>query len=280
MNFGIRSANAALLLCVSSMCVFASDGVQEINQTCAENTGCFSGDSAGFPVTIDGTAGQSYLLTSDLSVTGVNDQVITMAADGISIDLNGFSLSGPVTCTGEGKSIDCTASGTGSGVGGSRRAISVRNGSIIGVGRFGVHLGDGSEVRNVRIRWAGIKGVVANGDVVISDNTVFENAGIGIECDGSCAIAGNVSRGNGSHGIEVNPGSVVRANSVSVNGEDGILCDGSLVHDNAVTFNTGWGLNWKGGIVRCGYRGNVIRSNAEGNVVATVVLTNLGGNLQ
>ena len=30
----------------------ASDGVIEINQACAENTGCVAGDSAGFPVFI------------------------------------------------------------------------------------------------------------------------------------------------------------------------------------------------------------------------------------
>ena len=35
----------------------------EINQACALSTGCFSGDTAGFPVTIDGTAGPSYRLT-------------------------------------------------------------------------------------------------------------------------------------------------------------------------------------------------------------------------
>ena len=35
----------------------ADDGVAEINQTCATMTGCFSGDTPGWPVTIDGTAG-------------------------------------------------------------------------------------------------------------------------------------------------------------------------------------------------------------------------------
>ncbi len=41
----------------------AVDGVAEINQTCAVQTGCFGGDAAGYPVTIDGTAGTSYRLT-------------------------------------------------------------------------------------------------------------------------------------------------------------------------------------------------------------------------
>jgi hypothetical protein len=47
---------------------YAAEGIAEINQTCAVQTGCFAGDSPGFPVTIDGSAGGSYRLTSDLSV--------------------------------------------------------------------------------------------------------------------------------------------------------------------------------------------------------------------
>ena len=42
----------ALLLVALAGPAFAVDGVAEINQTCAVNTGCFAGDFAGFPVTI------------------------------------------------------------------------------------------------------------------------------------------------------------------------------------------------------------------------------------
>ena len=34
----------------------AGDGVLEINHACAQS-GCFSGDGAGYPVNIDGSAG-------------------------------------------------------------------------------------------------------------------------------------------------------------------------------------------------------------------------------
>ncbi len=33
----------------------ATDGVAEINHTRAAQTGCFGGDTAGYPVTIDGS---------------------------------------------------------------------------------------------------------------------------------------------------------------------------------------------------------------------------------
>lgn len=50
---------------------FAVDGVLEINQTCAVQTGCFSGDTPGFPVTINATG--SYRLTSNLNHGGDED---------------------------------------------------------------------------------------------------------------------------------------------------------------------------------------------------------------
>ncbi len=56
-----------VLLAVASG-AHAVDGVAEINHVCATLTGCFSGDAAGYPVTIDGSAGGSYRLTSDLAV--------------------------------------------------------------------------------------------------------------------------------------------------------------------------------------------------------------------
>ncbi len=36
----------------ASPMAWAVDGVLEINQACAVNTGCFAGDTAGFPVII------------------------------------------------------------------------------------------------------------------------------------------------------------------------------------------------------------------------------------
>jgi len=48
----------------------ASGGVLEINQSCAVNTGCFTGDSAGFPVEIKNPevrGNLSYLNSSYLS---------------------------------------------------------------------------------------------------------------------------------------------------------------------------------------------------------------------
>ncbi len=66
----------ALLLLALAGPALAVDGVAEINQTCAVQTGCFSGDTAGYPVSIEGSAGRSYRLTSDLVIQSVNSNGI------------------------------------------------------------------------------------------------------------------------------------------------------------------------------------------------------------
>ncbi len=98
----------ALLLLALAGPAFAVDGVLEINQTCATQTGCFSGDTAGFPVTIDGTAGRSYRLTGDLNVGDPDTDGLFLTNSRITIDFNGFSLV-----------LFPIGSGTGNGVAGS-----------------------------------------------------------------------------------------------------------------------------------------------------------------
>ena len=97
--FGINKFSS--LFCVLSLVwgtsAFAVDGVVEINQVCAVNTGCFSGDAAGFPVTIESSG--SYILTSSLE-TSLTSNAIEVTATDVDIDLNGFKLLGPATCTG------------------------------------------------------------------------------------------------------------------------------------------------------------------------------------
>src|SRR5262245_9419341 len=88
----------------------AVDGVVLISQTCAA-AGCFTGDVAGFPVTI--TQPGSYRLSSNLDVgtaaTSANITAVEIRANGVTLDLNGFTISGPATCT----NGVCTTTGSG-----------------------------------------------------------------------------------------------------------------------------------------------------------------------
>jgi hypothetical protein len=71
----MRACLLLLLLLVVASRAVAIDGVLEINQTCAVNTGCFAGDAPGFPVTISATG--SYELTSNLTATANNTDGIS-----------------------------------------------------------------------------------------------------------------------------------------------------------------------------------------------------------
>ncbi len=76
--------------------VYAQDGALEINQACVAE-GCFSGDTAGFPVRI--TNPGAYRLTSNLDTQGELVRAISISnVDGVDLDLNGFTVSGPQTC--------------------------------------------------------------------------------------------------------------------------------------------------------------------------------------
>ena len=55
----MRLERLTVLLLTVAAPALAVDGVLEVNQTCAVETGCFAGDTAGFPVTVDGNSGDS-----------------------------------------------------------------------------------------------------------------------------------------------------------------------------------------------------------------------------
>ncbi len=236
---------AQLILCsLLSPAAFAVDGVLEINQACAINGGCFSGDAAGYPITINGSAGGSYRLTGNLIVP-VDTNGIEVNAPSISIDLNGFEI---VRSGCEGATSNCMPkSGSGSGVSVPDAAfygVSVRNGSITGMGEWGAFLnGHQAEAKGLRVRWNGKDGIHTG--------------------DGS-TISGNLAYENGADGIFANPGSTVSGNTSYSNGSDGIgALDGCLVQRNTVRSNQGYGLFLA---LDAAYRENVITGNTSGTV--------------
>jgi len=188
--------------------VHAVDGVIEINQARALAGGVTPGDSPGFPVTISESG--SYRLTGNLVVPDKDTTAILVASDFVTIDLNGFSIVGPVTCSI--KPTSCTPTGgTGDGIKSHHPAgsalkhnINVRNGIIRGMGRHGIIL---SGVLNGRI-----KGVtaIANGKIglygghggMIIDSVASYNGDIGLSIGDNNIVRGNMVEYNSSHGME------------------------------------------------------------------------------
>ncbi len=218
----------------------AVDGVYEIHPACVA-TGCFAGDAPGFPVTISSPG--SYRLTGNLIVRDALTPAIKVASDlnDVTIDLNGFSVSGPTICSGY--PITCDPSGSGIGIDAQNSLrVTVRNGVVRGFGLMGMLLAAQARVIDVSVDGNGQTGIGAGAGSVIERCVAFSNAGRGIDC-GDCVIRSNTVRGNVAEGIRGSSGSVVEGNSITANGGVGISLD----------------------VGASGYLGNVISDNNGGN---------------
>ena len=166
-----------LILCLLSITnlTLADKGVYAVNDVC-NGFGCFPGDTSGFPITI--TNSGSYQLTSNLVSTSTTVNAIEINADDVTLDLNGFSIIGPRTCTGNNATLACTNSGmTASGVvANGRKNIVVKNGITQGFDT-GVELRSlgqrGNVVKNINSSQNEFGITLING--IISDSVANRN---------------------------------------------------------------------------------------------------------
>jgi parallel beta-helix repeat protein len=258
----------ALLTVALASPALAVDGVLEINQACAVNTGCFSGDAAGLPVTI--TAAGSYRLTGNLTVPDENTDGIVVNASDVGIDLNDFAIIGLV-CVGVTTSACMPSSGSGSGINGIHQSgISVKNGSITGMGWYGVGLGPQAKITNLRVRWNRHRAIYARYGSIISGNVAFENGDNGIFAYPGCTVSGNTVYKNTLVGIYAGHGSTISGNTAYNNGHHGFSVNrGSTVSGNTARSNTGYGLQFLD--TDSAYSENVISNNTAGTVIGTAV---------
>jgi len=218
----------------------ASDGVLEINQACAANTGCFSGDTGGFPVTI--TAPGSYRLTSNLDVSpDPNVDGIQVTADGVTIDLSGFEIAGPVTCTGLGSEVACSA-GTGYGINAnSATGVTVRGGRVTGFAFGGVRLSGRGLVDTMLVEANGGDGIRTEANSIVRGSTAYRNGATGIQISFGSIVEHCVSASNRSVGISAS-GASITANAANDNGGHGISGSTAAISHNSTTFNEGDGI--------------------------------------
>jgi hypothetical protein len=216
------------------------DGVLDISETCATAAnGCFPGDAAGYPVTITAaattgpTGKTSFQLISNLNVPA-NQNGIDIQVGGVTLDLKGFSIMGPVTCTGSGATLDCSGATAGSGVRLDDSAVGsvVRNGTVRGVGFSGVTsnavgvriesitvvnnrsqgifaLGDGHSVHRCVAMANGQLGFLFADDAILTESVAAENFLGGFGLGEGVIVDRAIARGNGGVGIEVGDNSVV-----------------------------------------------------------------------
>lgn len=169
-----------VLVFALSGAVQAADGRLEINQACAENTGCFPGDAAGFPVTI--SAPGSYVLTSGLQVPNADTTAIDLTgdADGATIDLNGFRIQGVTSCSPISQA--CTPSGSGVGIRAAAQTTEVRvlNGTVSGMGAHGVLLQNRDYVHRITAISNGGPGIEVGARSSVIESQALLNGGSGI----------------------------------------------------------------------------------------------------
>jgi parallel beta-helix repeat protein len=194
---------AALLF---SAPAFAIDGVILINQSTVMAAG-------GFPYTI--TQPGSYKLSGNLVVPANTDGIdIATFVSNITIDLNGFSIIGPASCTGVGACAALLSNGISAT---DSTNITLRNGTVTGFGD-GIFLNSTTNNLIEEVR------AIGNGN--------------GIEIRGSNSLVRrNIASSNGQHGIlAVN--AVVIENVANSNGGDGLLINGGVFGSNSFDSNT------------------------------------------
>jgi len=274
----MRPMLLVLLAILAAMPALAVDGVLEINQACASQTGCFAGDAAGFPVTISSSG--SYRLTSNLDYPSNTGSAIEIAAaSDVDIDLNGNTLKGASTCTtGAGGWVTSCSNPFGwPAIGGSGSVrIRVTNGRIIGASGPGIFLADASEVRDVQVSDCANAGIALGSRSIVSSVSSIGNAGAGISIQSSSGLVrDSVVANNRLQGIFVGAGSTVTGNTSFTNGSDGIAAlSGSTIQGNTARGNGSFGLNLNSG---SSYRDNTITANVGGTVSGAAAV-NTGGN--
>jgi hypothetical protein len=208
-----------LFICVGAHAATSLDGVTLIDETTITAAG-------GYPYQI--TKPGSYRLSGNLTVPGSED-AIHILADGVTLDLGGFSI------TASGYGASCCAIYD---MGGTHTGNSVRNGSITGFYQaillqgcdfcavqqlilvnnwYGIFLGTNSLVSANVLGCPGVaasasdggtEGILLYGSAVVSGNTI-SGFTIGLNPGANSLVSGNTVTGNQQGMLFVGPTNVV-----------------------------------------------------------------------
>jgi hypothetical protein len=264
-NFFWRPILWSSVFLATSWTIHAANYIVLIDQNRAIAGNVTPGDDPGFPVTISKPG--SYRLAGNLTVPGADTSAIVITADAVTLDLNGFSIAGPLLCI-AGPAATCLAAGKGIGIEAAHtlaatRGVRVFNGSVRGMGSMGILLGGiGSSVSQITVDQNGGGGMSVYGNVSesvatmngtfgiiglnVRDSSAVQNAGDGIIVDAGGLATGNISSSNGGLGMAVMNGTAT-GNSIFVNKLFGIQanCPSALI-GNTVVGNNGGSIDAQG----------------------------------
>ena len=207
---------------------------------------------SAIPITLNNSG--SYYLTTNLTQTS-SSSGITILANDVTIDLNGFALIG---------TNGITAGITRGGL--FRTNIRIRNGTVRNWAD-GVNMAGGGLVRleQLTVSSNSSDGVTATGPAVIADCSFTENGGHGINVFGGKAIVRDcLVVDNGMDGIRVGGGTLVVGNlcngsfmSGSTNAAIRVTGSGNRIENNHIYF-------YESGVVVSGDQNFVFRNTTSG----------------
>ena len=247
---------ALFVLTLAPLVACAAPGALEINQDCVA-VGCFAGDTAGYPITI--TQPGSYILTSDLSPPGTGIVSIDVSSvSPIDIDLNGHTINGGGTCTGNPVTA-CTGSAGAVGISvtngtSSSVIVHIHNGTIRGFSGGGIQISeadDGTVLEHLTLAQNGSGGAFIDSQhppatTRIRDLQLVRNGGYGVFGTSILLVENSTAVGNLNYGLEfLGSGSVAVGNRLSSNGLVGLYCGGAsevcALGQNTFVSNNGGG---------------------------------------
>ena len=267
MNYDRCLINLSLLICFSCPALgFSQAGTFEINSACVES-GCFEGDTPGLPVQIYSPG--VYTLTSDLEIDSLDSHAILIHTQDVVLEFSGFELRGPNVC--EGKPLTCQ-NGSGNGVIGSGKNITVRDGAIRGFGQWGLAVGEGGKILNMTGENNGSYAFRAGDGSIVRNSSAYRN-GSGFWASRSVLFDSIVAINNRQFGVALNGssdkggGSSLRNCKLAFNGEAIYDWDSSLIENCQIIRNQAGIRSGNGGT-------NVVRSQLMSN---TRAITHVGG---
>jgi len=225
----------------------AVDGTLEINQ--AKVLAAGGGTYHAFGITASG----SYRLTGNLTVPSGASGIVVNASN-VTIDLNGFSMTGG----GAGSSFGIFAAAAIVGT-------TVENGTVTGF-NAGVSLGDSAIVKAVQVNSNSTSGIQVGNYSLVQGCTANNNGNDGIIVNGNgTLISGNAVNADSEFGISVTGNGIVISGN-TVTGNAGGISDvgsGGLISGNTL-YKNGGGIQTTDATTA--YGGNVLDNNSLGNV--------------
>ncbi len=211
----------------------------------------------------------SYYLTGDVNVPA-GKRGIEIDADGVTIDLSGFTVSG---VQGSLHGVCFSSS--------PRRRVVLRDGHVTGMGGNGVDLagsgGDGSQawdlvLENVTVTGSGSTGIRMLAGVLRGCQS-YGNGGTGIYVYGVSASLASacIASGNSSTGITLGNG-VIESCTARANGDAGITIGNSGVVRDCHSESNEWGF----GVVSATISGCTATNNSAGGIYANARATIVG----